>query len=455
MFGKVLIANRGEIALRVARTCRELGIRTVAVYSTADAGSAHVRFCDESVCIGPAPSARSYRNAAAIIEAARQTGADAVHPGYGFLSEDPDFADICLEAGLAFIGPPPEVLHILGDKALARSWMEQAGLTLLSSAAAPASADEAKDLADRLGYPVIIKAAAGGGGRGMTVVWAPREFLRCYADTAAASLAIFGDVRVYVERYLQGARHVEVQLLCDQFGGGLHLGTRDCTVQRRYQKLIEEAPAPCLSAKTLQEMSESALRGALAAGYVGVGTAEFLVDANERHYFLEINSRIQVEHPVTEMVSGLDLVQEQLHVASGGRIRRGQGETTLTGHAVECRVNAEDAGRMFAPTPGVLGRFLPPGGPFTRVDSHGRPGYRIGPDYDSLLAKVIVWAPDRDQAISRMERALAEFDIAGEGVMTTIPFLLSVLANPDFRKAKHSTDLAELLAGEDLRRNQR
>ncbi len=457
MFEKILIANRGEIAVRIARTCRELGVRTVAVYSTADADSRHVLLCDESVCIGPPPGGRSYRNAAAIVEAACQTGADAVHPGYGFLSEDPDFAEICGQAGLTFIGPSPDALQVLGDKATARAWMERAGVALLSgTAAVPASAAEAKDLADQLGYPVIIKASAGGGGRGMTAVGNPADFLRCHAETSAAALALFGDDRVYVERYLPGARHVEVQFLCDQSGAGIHLGTRDCSVQRRHQKLVEEAPAPGLSRQTVREMSESALRGALAAGYVGVGTAEFLVDADERHYFLEVNGRIQVEHPVTEMVSRIDLVQEQLLVASGSRIRYKQEDVRLEGHAIECRVNAEDPYRMFAPTPGVLDRFLPPGGPFTRVDSHGRPGYRVGPDYDSLLAKVIVWAPDRDQAISRMERALAEFDIGGDGIRTTIPFLLTVLANSDFRKVRHSTDLAgRLLDKSDNHKNMR
>jgi acetyl-CoA carboxylase, biotin carboxylase subunit len=443
MFEKVLIANRGEIALRVARTCREMGIRTVAVYSTADADSRHVRFCDESVCIGPPQSGRSYRYAAAIIEAACQTGADAVHPGYGFLSEDSDFAEICLDAGLTFIGPPPEALNLLGDKESAREWMAKAGVVLLSGTTpAPANAAEAGDIARELGYPVIIKASAGGGGRGMTVVERPADLSRAYTETKAAALVLYGDDRVYVERYLSGARHVEVQFLCDQSGEGIHLGTRDCTVQRRHQKLVEEAPAPGLAEQTLQEMCTETLRGVLSAGYVGAGTAEFLVDEDERHYFLEVNGRIQVEHPVTEMVSQIDLVQQQILLASGDRLQYSQEDLTVTGHALECRVNAEDPARMFTPTPGVLDRFLPPGGPFTRVDSHGEPGYRIGPDYDSLLAKVVVWAPDRDQAIGRMERALSEFEISGPGIRTTIPFLISVLADSDFRKARHSTAIA-------------
>jgi acetyl-CoA carboxylase, biotin carboxylase subunit len=444
MLRKVLVANRGEIAVRVARACRELGIPTVAVYSTADAGSRHVRLCDESVCIGPPASGRSYRNAAAIIEAARKAGADAIHPGYGFLSEDPDFAEICLEAGLTFIGPPPDALHLLGDKETARAWMAKSGAALLSGTGpAPSGPAEAREVADGLGYPVIIKAAAGGGGRGMTVVREPGEFAQAYAQTRATAAVLYGDDRLYVERYLDGARHVEVQFLCDQAGSGIHLGTRDCTVQRRHQKLVEEAPAPALSSQTLDEMCAVTLHGVLAAGYVGAGTAEFLVDAAEQAYFLEVNCRIQVEHPVSEMISGIDLVAEQVQLAAGGRLRHRQEDVILRGHALECRVNAEDPARNFAPTPGVLTEFLPPGGPFTRVDSHGEPGYRIPPDYDSLVAKVAVWAPDREQAIARAERALAEFAIAGPGVKTTIPFLAAVLADTDFRKVRHTTGIAD------------
>jgi acetyl-CoA carboxylase biotin carboxylase subunit len=449
VFSKVLIANRGEIAVRIARACRELQIPTVAVYSTADAGARHVRLCDESVCIGPPASGRSYRNAAAIIEAARKTGADAVHPGYGFLSEDPDFAEICLEAGLTFIGPPPGALQVLGDKQSARAWMAQAGAALLSEAAPGAGGvAESQALAGRLGYPVIIKAAAGGGGRGMAVVREQSDFPRVYAEIRAVAAALYSDDRLYVERYLDGARHVEVQFLCDQAGSGIHLGTRDCTVQRRHQKLLEEAPAPAMSPDTVAQMCAATLRGVLAAGYVGAGTAEFLVDTDQRAYFLEVNCRIQVEHPVTEMVTWIDLVQEQLYLASGGALRHRQDDVTLSGHAIECRVNAEDPDRMFAPTPGDLADFLPPGGPFTRVDSHGEPGYRIGPDYDSLLAKVAVWAPDRDQAIARMERALAEFAITGAGIKSTIPFLMTMLANSDFRKVSHTTGIAEHVSGQ-------
>ncbi|MFV2102419.1 acetyl-CoA carboxylase biotin carboxylase subunit [Micromonospora sp. LOL_024] len=446
MFPKVLIANRGEIALRVLRACRELGIRTAVVYSTADADSAAVRLADEAVRIGPSASRRSYLNAAAIVEAARKVGAQAVHPGYGFLSEDADFAEICADNGLTFVGPPPHVMSVLADKSAARALMSRAGLPLAPGAVQPTpTAADAAAVAAEVGYPVIIKAAAGGGGRGMTVVHAPAELPRAYARTRAAAQAAFGDDRVYVERYLTDARHVEVQLLCDSHGNGVHLGTRDCSVQRRHQKLVEEAPAPGLSPATLDSIARIALHGALDVGFTGVGTVEFLVDAEERFHFLEINCRIQVEHPVTEMITGIDLVHEQFHVAAGTPLRWRQQDIRLTGVAIECRVNVEDPDSGFAPTPGRLDRFVPPGGPFTRVDTHGHAGYLVGPYYDSLLAKVAVWAPDRDLALSRLERALGEFDISGPGVSTTIPFVRRVLDDADFRKGRHSTGLVDRL----------
>ncbi|EWM63397.1 LOW QUALITY PROTEIN: acetyl-CoA carboxylase, biotin carboxylase subunit, partial [Micromonospora sp. M42] len=399
MFDKVLIANRGEIALRVLRACRELGVRTVVVHSSADADSLPVRLADEAVRIGPAASRRSYLNAAAIVEAARQTGAQAVHPGYGFLSEDADFAEICAENGLVFVGPPPQVMAALADKSTARALMSAAGLPLPpGSVRTLPTVAEAQEVAADVGYPVIVKAAAGGGGRGMTVVRSAAELPRAYARTRAAAQVAFGDDRVYVERYLADARHVEVQVLCDGQGNGVHLGTRDCSVQRRHQKLIEEAPAPALRQATLDTVAEVALRGALSVGFTGAGTVEFLVDEAERCHFLEINCRIQVEHPVTEMVTGVDLVQEQLHIAYGTPLRLRQSDVRLTGVAIECRVNVEDPDRDFAPAPGRLDRFRPPGGPFTRVDTHGHTGYLVSPHYDSLLAKVAVWAPDRDAA---------------------------------------------------------
>ncbi len=446
MFQKVLIANRGEIALRVARACRELGIRTVGVYSTADEDSLIHRHTDEAVCIGPPPPRRSYANAAAIIEAAKMTEADAVHPGYGFLSEDPDFAEICADAGLVFIGSPPEVMASLGDKSVARSLMRKAGLPLLTGSADVArSVADARDIADAIGYPVIIKAAAGGGGRGMTVVRSAAQLATAFADTRAAARAVFGDDRIYVERFLERARHVEVQILCDAHGGGIHLGTRDCSVQRRHQKLVEEAPAPELDPDRVTEMCRDAVRGALSVGFTGLGTVEFLVDEDQNHYFIEINSRIQVEHPVTEMVTGCDLVHEQLHVAAGTPLRLRQEDVVLRGVAVECRVNTEDPDRGFAPAAGRLDRFTPPAGPFVRVDTHGFPGYRVSPYYDSLLAKVSVWAPSRAEALSRAERALGEFDVDGPGVRTTIPFIKRVLADTEFRKGQYSTSLVDRL----------
>jgi acetyl-CoA carboxylase biotin carboxylase subunit len=451
MFEKVLIANRGEIAVRVARACRELGVRTVAVYSTADRDSAVLRLADESVCIGPPPSRHSYLNAAAVVEAALQTGADAVHPGYGFLSEDADFAEICTDNGLTFIGPPPEVLSQLGDKATARVLMQRAGLPLLpGSAQVISDATDAVATADRIGFPVILKAAAGGGGRGMTVVWDPADVVRAYRDTRRVAQNVFGDDRVYVERYLERARHVEVQFLCDAHGQGIHLGTRDCSVQRRRQKLVEEAPAPALALDTALAMCEAAAQAATGAGFTGAGTAEFLVDEDERYYFMEVNSRIQVEHPVTEMVTGVDLVHEQLRIAAGMPLRWQQADVALRGVSMECRVNAEDPQRQFAPTPAVVGRFLPPGGPFTRVDTHGFPGWRVGPDYDSLLAKVVVWGHDRDEAMHRMDRALGEFDVDGPGLATTIPFLRRVLADSEFRGATHFTGLVDRLAADSV-----
>ncbi|ASW58006.1 acetyl/propionyl/methylcrotonyl-CoA carboxylase subunit alpha [Plantactinospora sp. KBS50] len=450
MFGKVLVANRGEIALRIARTLRELGIRSVGVYSSADRDERLRRHFDESVHIGPSAVGRSYQNVAAIVEAALQTGCDAVHPGYGFLSEDPDFAEVCAEAGLTFVGPDPQQMARLGDKSSARALMRSAGLPLLPGSVQPVdSVEAAREVAARAGYPVIIKAVAGGGGKGMAVVRRPEELDESFPHARAAARSVFGDDRVYLERYLEQARHVEVQILCDGRGNGVHLGTRDCSVQRRHQKLIEEGPAPALSAETLAAITSASVRAALEVGYTGVGTLEFLVDADESFYFMEINTRIQVEHPVTEMITGVDLIREQLLVAAGLTVQLRQAEIVPRGVSVECRVNGEDPDRDFIPTPGRLVVFQPPGGPFTRVDTHAYPGYELGPHYDSLLAKVVVWAPDREQALDRMDRALAEFDIEGPGVRTTIPFLRRVIADPQFRKAEHSTQLVDRIRQDD------
>ncbi|ABD12284.1 hypothetical protein ThrDRAFT_04378 [Frankia casuarinae] len=446
MVTTVLIANRGEIALRVLRTCRELGLRTVAVYSADDRGSMVTRLADRAVQIGPGPAGRSYLNIPTIIEAARLAGADAIHPGYGFLSENADFAEVCESEGITFVGPPASVMEKLGDKAVARSLMVAAGLPLLpGSHTAIDHADEAEVFADRIGYPVIIKAAAGGGGRGMRIVEQPEEFLRAYTETRAGAQAVFGDGRVYVERYLPSARHVEIQVLCDQYGNGVYLGARDCSVQRRHQKLIEETPAPCLPADLIEEMGRAALRGVATAGYVGAGTVEFLVDPAGAYYFMEVNCRLQVEHPVTEMVTGIDLVAEQFRIAAGEKLDLTQDAVVPRGVAIECRVNAEDPVRGFAPAPGTLTECHFPGGPFVRVDSHAHPGYRIPTRYDSLLAKVVAWAPDRDGAVRRMRSALSELRIEGPGVATTVPFLLRVLDDSRFRTATHDTSLVAAL----------
>ncbi|MGW1448300.1 acetyl-CoA carboxylase biotin carboxylase subunit [Micromonospora sp. NPDC002411] len=445
LFHKVLIANRGEIAVRVVRACRELGVASVAVHSTVDRESRVVRLADEAVQLGPAPPKLSYLNAAAVLEAARMTGADAIHPGYGFLSEDPDFADACAAEGITLIGPPAAVMTQLGDKASARTLMSEAGLPLLPGSLDPLSAEEAHRLADRIGYPVIVKATAGGGGRGMQVVGSSAEFPDAYRRTQATARMLFGNGEVYVERYLAEARHVEIQVLCDGHGHAVHLGERDCSVQRRHQKLIEETPAPNLPDGLAEQMGKAAVAGALAAGYVGAGTFEFLVDRSGGFYFMEVNCRIQVEHPVTEMVTGVDLVAEQIRIAAGQPLRLTQEDVRLSGVAIECRINAEDPRHGFAPTPGRLTEFIPAGGPFVRVDTHAYQGYVVPPNYDSLLAKLVVWAPQRDQAIARMLRALGEFHVAGERVSTTTDFLADVLATDAFRTATHSTALVDQL----------
>src|SRR3954467_12127156 len=449
MFEKVLIANRGEIALRVARACRELGIKTVAVYSTADADSAVVRFADEAVKIGPPPAARSYIHIPSVIGAAQKTGADAIHPGYGFLSEDPYFAEICDDHDITFIGPRPDVMEKVGDKAIARKLMRDAGLPLLPGTIEPvASAQDAADVAAEIGYPLIIKAVAGGGGRGMNVVRAAEDLERLYKTTRATAQAVFKDSSVYMERYLEAPRHTEVQLVCDNHGNGVYYFERDCSVQRRHQKLIEEAPSIHLDEAARRDIGERAVRGALSVGYTGAGTMEFLLDHDGNLSFMEMNARIQVEHPVSEMITSSDLIQEQIRVAAGEPLSVQQEDLELRGHSIECRINAEDPDKDFAPTAGRLDVYEPPGGPGTRVDSHCYPGWTITPFYDSLIAKLIVWAPTRDMAIERMQRALGEFQIAGRGVKTTIPFHQRVLANERFRSGDVSTDFVEQFMSE-------
>ncbi|MFD7668952.1 acetyl/propionyl/methylcrotonyl-CoA carboxylase subunit alpha [Streptomyces sp. NPDC059788] len=443
-FGKVLIANRGEIALRIARTCRELGIATVAVYSTADRDARFVAQADEAVHIGPAPARRSYLYPPAIIEAALRTGADAVHPGYGFLSEDADFARICVDHGLVFIGPRPEVMECVGDKARVRALLAAAGLPVLAGSDGPVTdPSDAEEVAERIGYPVIVKAAAGGGGRGIESARDRGELREVFRRTTAFARQVFGNGEVYLERLVPEPRHVEVQLLADAHGTVLHLGERDCSLQRRNQKLVEEAPSPLLSEEVRRRLGAYAVAGARHVGYTGAGTMEFLLHPGGDVTFMEINARIQVEHPVTELLTGVDLVREQIRVAAGEPLGITQDRITPTGAAIECRVNAEDPAAGFRPTPGRLTAYCPPGGPGVRVDSGFGQGDVIPPDYDSLLAKVIVWAPTREQAIARADRALAEFVVEGPGVATTIPLLRRLLAQPDFVRARHSTGFVE------------
>ena len=446
MFSKVLIANRGEIAVRIIRACRELGIRTVAVFSQADADAMHVQLADESVCIGPPPPAQSYLQVPRIISAAEITGAEAIHPGYGFLAENPQFAEVCENCGIHFIGPPASSIQMMGDKAAARRLAARSGVPVLPGTEHPVrELEEARRAAREIGYPVIIKASAGGGGKGMRVVINPEGLESALATAAAEAAAAFGDAGVYLERFLSDPRHVEFQILIDAHGQGIHLGERDCSIQRRHQKLVEEAPSPALTDSLRRAMGEAALSVARAAGYRNAGTVEFLLDERGDFFFMEMNTRIQVEHPVTEMVTGLDLVKAQFRIAAGEPLPVTQEEVRLTGHSLECRINAEDPDR-FLPSPGKVTNFRSPGGPGIRVDSHAYVGYIVPPYYDSLLAKLIVHGRDRDEAIARMQRALDEMVI--QGVQTTIPFHQKVLRHPDFLAGKTSTRFLDRLTQE-------
>ena len=444
MISRLLIANRGEIAVRIARACRELGIEVVAVYSTPDRHSAVVDMADEAVHIGPPAPRGSYLHVPNVVEAALRTGADAIHPGYGFLSEDPDFAEICASEGLTFVGPSPAVMQQMGNKATARRLMADAGLPLLPGVVEPVcTVDEGREIARRIGYPLIIKAAAGGGGRGMTVVTAEAEFAEAFATTRATARAVFGDPSVYLERYLPHARHVEVQILCDSHGHGVFLGERDCSLQRRHQKLLEEGPAGHLSPEQRADLGCLALRGALSVGYSGAGTMEFLVDGSGRAFFMEMNARIQVEHPVTELLTRVDLVREQILVAGGRRLQVRQEDVRPSGAAIECRINAEDPERGFAPAPGRLELLRVPDGPWTRFDTGYRQGDEVSPHYDSLLGKLVVWAPDRAQAIRRMDRALAEMRVEGPGVHTTIALHRALLRDPEVTSDRHDVQFLD------------
>jgi acetyl-CoA carboxylase biotin carboxylase subunit len=441
MFNKVLIANRGEIALRVIRACRELGVETVAVYSEADRESLHVRFADDDVCIGPAPARESYLNIPRLIAAAEITGADAIHPGYGFLAENAEFADICAASKIDFIGPTGDQIRVMGDKAAARKAMTAVGVPIVPGTPGPVEdVDEALEAARTIGFPVIIKAAAGGGGKGMRVARNADDFARSFQLARSEALSAFGNGDVYVEKYLARPRHVEFQILGDKFGRVIHLGERDCSVQRRHQKLIEEAPSPAVTAAMRKSMGDAAVAGAKAIEYVGAGTIEMLLDEDGSYYFMEMNTRIQVEHPVTEMLTGVDLVKEQIRVASGEPLSVTE-LPPLRGHVIEVRVNAEDPARNFQPSPGKILAFHPPGGPGVRLDTHVYDGYTVPPYYDSLLAKLICQGRDRDEAIARMHVALDGFII--EGVTTTIPFLARVMQNPRFAAGEVDTKFLE------------
>ncbi len=442
MFRKVLIANRGEIALRVIRACRELGIETVAVYSEADRESLHVRFADDDVCIGPPPSRLSYLRIPHIIAAAEITGADAIHPGYGFLAENAEFADTCKASNIAFIGPTADQIRSMGDKATARRLAAEAGVpTVPGSPGTIESADEAMAFAEEIGFPVIIKATAGGGGKGMRICRSADQFVQLFNLAQNEALSAFGNGAVYVEKYLEHPRHVEIQVMGDSHGKVVHLGERDCSVQRRHQKLIEESPSPALTPDLRAAMGDAAVALSARIGYVGAGTVEFLLDADGRFYFMEMNTRIQVEHPVTEMVTSFDLVKEQIRVASGEPVSFLGDGRRLRGHAIECRINAEDPYRNFQPSPGTITAYHPPGGPGVRVDSHVYAGYNVPPYYDSLLAKVIVHGNDRREALTRMGQALDSFIV--EGVTTTIGFLARVIRHPDFEAGKVDTRFLE------------
>jgi acetyl-CoA carboxylase biotin carboxylase subunit len=441
MFKKILIANRGEIALRVIRAARELGIETVAVYSEADRESLHVRFADDDVCIGPAPSRESYLKIPRIIAAAEITGADAIHPGYGFLAENAEFAEICAKSNLTFIGPTPTQIRLMGDKATARRTMADVGVPVVPGTPGPVeTVEEAMTFANEVGFPVIIKAAAGGGGKGMRVARDVDEFAKNFSTAKSEAMAAFGNGEVYVEKYLDRPRHIEFQILGDSHGNVIHLGERDCSIQRRHQKLIEEAPSPAMTAALREAMGEAAVRGAKAINYVGAGTVEMLLDEDGSFFFMEMNTRIQVEHPVTEMLTGVDLVKEQIRVAAGEPLSVLE-TPTLTGHVMECRINAEDPSKNFQPSPGRLDVFHPPGGNGIRVDTHAYAGYTVPPYYDSLIAKLIVQGRDRTEALAKMRLALDTFIV--QGVATTIPFLRRVMDDPNFVAGKFHTKFLE------------
>jgi acetyl-CoA carboxylase biotin carboxylase subunit len=440
MFKKILIANRGEIALRIIRTCKEMGIKTVAVYSAADRDSLHVRFADEAVCIGPAPSKDSYLSIPNLISAAEITNSDAIHPGYGFLSENAKFSQICRDYGIKFIGATPEQINGMGDKASAKDTMKAAGVpTIPGSDGLLSDVKEGLKVANEIGYPIILKATAGGGGRGMRIVWKDEEFEPAWDSARQEAGAAFGNDGIYLEKFIEDPRHIEIQVVGDQFGKVCHLSERDCSIQRRHQKLVEESPSPFMTPELRKKMGDAAIIGAKAVNYEGAGTIEFLVDKHRNFYFMEMNTRIQVEHPVTEEVINYDLIKEQIKVAAGIPISGKNYEPAM--HAIECRINAEDPWNNFRPSPGKITNFHSPGGHGVRVDTHVYAGYTIPSNYDSMIAKLICVAQTREEALNTMERALSEFVI--EGVKTTIPFHLKLMKDPNFRAGNFTTKFLE------------
>ena len=443
MIKKVLIANRGEIAVRIIRACKEMDIETVAIYSEADKESLHVQIADEAYCVGPTVSKESYLNLTNIISVAKLTGCDAIHPGYGFLAENADFAELCRECNLIFIGPSPEAISKMGTKDVARDTMKEAGVPIVpGSQGIIKNTEEAIELANQIGYPVIIKATAGGGGKGIRVARHEEELVKGIQITQQEASTAFGNPGVYLEKYVEDFRHVEIQIMADTHGNAIHLGERDCTIQRRLQKLLEESPSPALDENVRKQMGEAAVKAAVAVDYTGAGTVEFIYEYKTKSfYFMEMNTRIQVEHPVTEMVTGMDLIKEQILVASGEKLSLQQEEVQFNGWAIECRINAENPAKKFMPSPGKVEMYLPPGGFGIRVDSAVYPGYSIPPFYDSMVAKLIVHGKTREEAIAKMKRALSEFVV--EGVHTTIPFHLQLLDHPDFVKGEFNTKFLE------------
>jgi len=442
MVEKVLIANRGEIALRIVRSCRELGIATVAVFSTIDKKALHVQLADEAVCVGDSLSNKSYLNIPNILAAATSRGVDAIHPGYGFLAENDKFAEMCNDHGIVFIGPSPKAIRSMGDKSTAKETMDRVGVpTVPGSKGLLSNVEEAYNLAEEIGYPIIIKATAGGGGRGMRLVENKGNLEKMFKAAQGEAEAAFGNDGLYMEKFIKKPRHVEIQILADRSGNVVHLGERDCSVQRRHQKLLEESPSPAINSDLRKKMGNAAIAAAKSIGYEGAGTVEFLVDDDNNFYFMEMNTRIQVEHPVTEMVTGVDLIAEQIKIASGENLEFNQDDVQLNGHAIECRINAEDPSHNFRPSPGKITGWLPPGGPGVRVDSHVYTGYEIPPFYDSLIGKLIVWGKDRNTAIKRMNRALNECAVTG--IPTTINFHLTLLNKTKFREGKIHTKYVE------------